>query len=626
MQESRDVANMSSARVRLNQVPIGAVTLRDGFWKSRVDANRTAGIPAFLAWLDRDDQTAPFRAFASGDSSAISAGIETLRANYEGRNYHRLPHHWRANVLAWVEACAWALQSADDPDLRATLDTLVHGIVAAHENPDFLAVYYGDDYEHSYQLATPGHLIQAAIAHHILTGETSFLNCAKKVADDILAKFTGQRFAEHPCIEMALVELYRTTGEQRYLDGARHFLEPLLRQSAAIGPDEGEGDWRHFNRHVVRQTYLCAGGADYLVETGDQSFRSKLEAIWEDMTSGKMHVTGQLAVDPICPERVTAKPFELSTGVFGVLQGTTQCGCELCEAVGNAFWNWRMLQATGDAKYMDQFERLLYNGFLAHVSLEGDKFHYLCALASDGDHTPRTIWGHPETSCCPPNALRLIASLPGYFCSTSAEGVWVHLYDNCALDCRLDKGLSLKLDQQTNCPWDGKVLIGISVSERAKLTLHLRIPGWCADAQVAVNGQPVAQPVVPGSYCAVHRTWNDGDMITLNLPMPVVGITADPRAADFQDKLALMRGPLVYCFEGADNPDTDVWDIRIPGQDSGVGEWLYRSTGFLDSFEPVYDANLLGGVTSLRGERCVAIPYYAWNNRGQHKMRVWVGR
>lgn len=623
------VDTASSKHARLRPVPIGAVTLHDGFWKHRIDANRTNGIPAFLAWLDRDDQTAPFRAYASG--SGIDAAIETMRANYDGRNYHRLPHHWRANVLAWLEACAWALQSADDPAPRETLETFVRGVVSAHRDPRFLSAYYGDDYEHSYQLATPGHLIQAAIAHYRLAGDRSFLDCAMQVADDVLRKFTGGRYAEHPCIEMALVELYRTTGETRYLEGARHFLEPLLRQSPVIGPDEGEGDWRHFNRHVVRQTYLCTGGADYVLETGDEAFQSKLEAIWNDMTSAKMLITGQLAVDPVCPERVTSRPYELSTGVFGVLQGTSRTGCELCEAVGNAYWNWRMLAANGEAKYADQFERVMYNGLLSHVSFEGDRFDYLLALASDGDHPPRTIWGHPETGCCPPNALRFLASLPGYMFSTSADGVWVHLYDNCRVDLSSPDGRSVGFEVETQYPWEGRVALRLALPRVLDLAVYLRIPSWCRNASIKVNGRTVEQPMVAGSYCCLKRVWKDGDTIEVDLPMPAVGVQANPQALDYRNKLALMRGPLVYCYEGVDNPDVDVWNIGTPGDDARQAFGLYGSWDSSDQFCSTQEVDLLGGVVTLKrtiddGRLCTAIPYYAWGNRGQHKMRVWLER
>ena len=259
----------------------------DGFWKPRMEGNRTSGIAAFLAWLDEDGQVAPFRAFAhyarTGDSSRIPGALDTMRATFEGRNSRRLRHSWRAAVMEVVEGCAFTLQSVDDPDLRALMDELVTGIVAAHDSEEFWQSYYGDDFQFSYQLAGPGHMIQAAVAHHRTTGQTDFLDVAVRVADAIAAKFEGIAFAEHPGIEMALVELWRATGEERIFRLAAHFTALLMEQDPVIGPHTGEGNWRHFNCHVVRQTYLPAGAADLLAERSDPAMQSHLLAIWRDM-------------------------------------------------------------------------------------------------------------------------------------------------------------------------------------------------------------------------------------------------------------------------------------------------------------------------------------------------------
>ena len=631
------VATGRSPHAALRPVPIRAVTLGDGFWRPRLEANRDAGIPSFLKWLERDDQTAPFPAFArhgpDGSHPEIREAMELLDNTFRGHNEHRLLHTWRATVLKLVEACAYVLQSGEHQATRDLLEELVGGIVAAHKNDDFLRAYYGDHFENSYQLATPGHLVQAAIAHHRATGRTEFLECAEGVAQAVLREFEGKEFAEHACIEMALVELYRATGDERYLRGARHFVGLLMEQPPVIGPDAGEGNWRHFNRHVVRQTYLCAGGADYLAETGDATFGEQLDRIWDDMTTGKLHITGQLAVDYWMCERITSEPFGLSTGVFGVLQDHLVRGFELCEAVGNCYWNWRMLAATADAKYADLFERTLYNGFLSHVSLDGAAFHYVSPLATDGDFPPRNAWGSPEANCCPPNALRLMASVPGYFFSTSADGLWVHMYDDCRLDWRLEDGTPLAVVQKTRYPWDGHVAIDVSPGQAATFDVNLRIPGWCGEASVTVNGEPVDAPAPSGGYCRLRREWRESDRIDLTLPMPGVRMETDPRAVDFRGKTALMRGPLVYCFESPDNPDVKVWNIRVrrgPGDLNRTTDarlpGLYAPVGEAAGFEADFHDDLLGGVTALHGPSGVtAVPYYSWANRGPSVMRVWVG-
>ena len=627
------VSTVASPFAPLKPVPVQAVTMRDGFWKTRMNASRANGIPSFLAWLDVDDQTAPFRAYAAGDKAGIAAGLETLKANPTGMNRTRNGHSWRANFQKWLEACAYVLQSGDDPDTRALLDLFVTGVASAHQDSAFRTTYYGDDFERSYGLGNPGHLIQAAIAHHRATGSTEFLECAQRVADAICQRFQGEDFAGHSVIEMALVELYRTTGKERYLAGARHFLTPLLRQPPIIGSDF----LGYLSRHVVRQTYLMCGGADYYAETGDRAFIDKLTAIWRDMTNGKLHLTGQLAVDAENCELTCKDAFELHAGVFRFLLGT---GLETCEAIGNAAWNWRMLALTGDASYADLMERTLYNGFLAHVSVDGGKFHYLCPLSSDGNHWQRTPWSSASTSCCSPNALRTIASLPGYMFSTSADGVWVHLYDSCTMDWRLDDGTRLRLAQDTSYPWDGKVKITFEPERPATFDLNLRIPGWCRNPTVQVNGQPVEEEIASGAYYRITREWRKGDAVTLQLPMPVVAMTADPRARYFEGKVALCRGPLVYCVESTDNPAIDMWGAYValpPKSEVGDDRELighYRQSALLNEFGAAFRQDLLGGVVSLQGHggsydqpdgMLTFIPYFAWANRdSRSSMRTWI--
>ena len=643
------VETSASSHAAMRPVPIHAVEPGDGFWRPRVDANRTAGIESFVRYLNREDQFAPFPAFAAHgddhDHPDIRRGLEQLDRTFKGHNDHCLQHTWRASILTLMEACAFTLQSSDDSRVRRLLDETVAGIVAAHEHPDFLEAYYGDDFENSYQLATPGHLIQSAIAHHRTTGRREFLDCTANVAKSVLNTFQGREYAEHPCIEMALVELSRATGDEQFLTGARRFLEPLLKQPPIIGPDVGDNDdQRHFNRHVVRQTYLCAGGADYLAESADPAFAQHLDAIWRDMTTGKLHITGNLAVDRWLPERITSEPFDLSQGVFGVLQDHIIRGFEACESVGNGYWNWRMLAATGDAKYADLFERILYNGLLAHVSIDGGAFHYLSPLATDGDFPPRNTWGSPEANCCPPNILRMLASVPGYMFSTSRNAVWVHLYDQCTMNRRINDTTAVTLSIETRYPWDGDIAITVDVDEPATFDLNLRIPGWCVHAAAHVNGEPINEPVRCGAYLTLARRWSPQDRVTLNLSMPILAMRADPRAEHFRGKIALTRGPIVYCFEGADHEGCDVWDIRLPVSDPtasshdsdqsnppGQIPGPYHIAGEPPGFTAQFDDNLLAGVTVLTGKSAgkyagpvKAIPYYAWSNRGPSPMRVWV--
>lgn len=653
------------AHARSRPIPMSAVSMADGFWLERRTGAR-AGIDAFLAWLDRDDQTAPFRAFAhfarSGDDAGIAPALETLRRNYE-------THPWRANTQTWLEACALWLQTGGDPSLRLLLDEFVAGVVAAHQNAAFLDIYYGDQYEYAYGLATPGHLVQAAIAHHRATGDASFLRCARQVADDILAKFQGSgRYAGHAGIEMALVELYRETGDTNYLGGARHFLEHWLRQRSVIGGGGGrytDNAWHAdawCGRHVVRQPYLCAAGADCLIETDDAAFRDQALAIWEDMVGGKMQISGAIATSnmPVGAEQIVEESCDLGAGVTDLWHTESavgqaakeghgdedvaaarhaarhQLGFETCEAVGSLYWSWRMLLATGEACYADHFERVLYNAFLSHVSLDGTAFDYVSALASDGDAPPRTASAHPMTSCCPPNALRVIAAMPGFLFSTSDEGLWVHNYAACALDWVSPDGTPVRIVQKTRYPWQGVVRFEVTPQQPTVFDLRLRIPGWCRQARVMVNGNETDTASQGGVYSCLTRTWHPGDTVTLDLAMPALAWQADPRVTALQGRTAITRGPLVYCFEGVDNPGRDVVRLRLGASDEvrptePHAHGLYRPDAEVAGFEAVWEAHLLGGIVALHsrsgsGSAVTAIPYFAVRNRAETPMRVWIER
>ncbi len=411
-------------------------------------------------------------------------------------------------------------------------------------------------------------------------------------------------------MELALVELYRTTGERKYLDLAGFFLSV-----------QKFSERRAIEGHAVRAGYLCSGAADYFIETGDQATMDALERLWADMTRGKMYVTGGIGAR--YAGEAFGAPYELPNEM---------AYAETCAAISNVFWNWRMLAVKGEARFADVMERTLYNGFLSGVSLDGALYFYVNPLACFRKHQ-RLPWY--DCTCCPTNVVRMLSSLPGYFYSASAEGVWVHLYDNSRLDWHLEDGRKLALEQKTRYPWDGAVEIVVSPESAAEFAVFLRIPGWCEKASVTVNGAAAGE-AQPGSYVKLQRTWKAGDIIKLQMPMRVSPQECDPRVRENLGSVAIQRGPLVYCLESVDNPDVPIRDVELD-----------ISAGFTEEF----NSDLLGGVAVIRGKGrfgapdedrgslyrplgsvksaakqtdLTAIPYYAWANRGPSHLAVWI--
>ncbi|HOW18908.1 MAG TPA: glycoside hydrolase family 127 protein, partial [Phycisphaerae bacterium] len=312
---------------------------------------------------------------------------------------------------------------------------------------------------------------------------------------------------------------------------------------------------------------------------------------------------------------------------------------ETCAAIANAMWNWRLLAATGEARFADEMERVFYNGFLSGVSLGGADYFYVNPLESAGGHK-RVPWF--DCTCCPTNVVRTFAAIPGYVYSTSPEGLWVHLYDNNELNWRLEDGRKLRLTQETHYPWDGRITLTVSPESDGEFSLFLRIPGWCTDAKVSVNGQPADAAAAPGSYCRLKRTWHPGDTVTLELPLPVAVRTCDPRVRNNRGRMAIQRGPVVYCLESVDNPGVDVLSVLIPidaksgGLDATVAFQADRLGGVCEvRFEgiwpdysvtsgPLYRSAAASGMPAVRRAKLTAIPYYAWANRGDSQMIVWV--
>ncbi len=624
------VDTRDSPYARLKSMPVGSVEMADGFWKPRMEANAEASIPALHDLLEEHGVMDNFRRLI-GSKQAERLG----------------PRFTDSDLYKWLEAAALALQSYDLPQLRQSVDRVTAEIAAAQQPDGYLHTWFvGEltdtrfdtiDAGHSHELYCAGHLMQAAVARYRADGDEALLDVACRFADLLVSEFgPGGRTDtdSHPEIEMALVELYRATGRQDYLDLAASL---LARPQAAFG-FAPIAERRHLVGHCVRSGYLCCGGADYYAETGDEKMLANLEHLWDDLIAGKIYITG--GVGAHYRDEEFGEPYELPN---------LRAYAETCAQIAHFMWGWRMLLITGEARFAEVMETIIYNGFLSGVSLAGTEYFYSNPLAANTDSASthpsaeggwqRQAWW--PCTCCPPNVERTIASLPGYLFTTSAEGIWVHFYDACEADLGLEDGTPVQLQVETAYPWEEDVKITLNPAAGAEFALMLRIPTWAEGATVLVNGEPAAESPKTGAYLALQRTWQPGDTVELHLPMPVRFTQSHPYVADNHGCVAIQRGPVVYCFEDVDNPEVPVRDLHLADDRLAAEHWQVE-----------HQPELLGGVTVLRGEGLrptlslqdgplyrpatirqttswqrvpvCAIPYYAWANRGASAMRVWV--
>ena len=622
-----------SPYAKLHNVPVHAVTIMEGFWGARRETNVKKSLPSMEKLLEANGRMNNYLRLV-GKSDAQQSG----------------PVYSDSDVYKWTEAVGFQLQSGDRPELRALAEKMIREVVAVQEPNGYLNTYYVADrakqrmtpetQRWGHELYNIGHMIQGAIAYYRATGDRVLLDSGIRFVDDYLLTSFGPGtdkqplFSGHPEIELALIELYRTTGDKRHLELAGYILQgddriKVPRQAYVYHfcgiPFTSR---THMEGHAVRAMYACCGATDYYMETGDQKYWKTLDVLWNDLVSSQMYVTGGVGA------RSDGEAF----GDSYELPNFTAYG-ESCAAIGNMMWNWRMLAATGDAKYADVIERALYNGINSGMSLDGTLYCYRNPLSFDpsGGDQIRNPWY--DTTCCPPNLERIFASLPGYLYSTSKDGLYLHLYENSRLDWHLEDGTGLKVEQKTSYPWDGAVEIGVTPAKSTEFTFYLRIPEWCNSAQVAVNGKSVSG-VTPGQYLALKRRWSPRDAIHLKFAMTPQVIEANRRVVDDYGRVAVQRGPLVYCLEQLDQPQgISLYDVSLDlRQDSS------------SAFHVEFDKDLLGGIVVLRHAGAWAektssdgklyraftpsapkgrqvqlkfIPYYAWANRTATQMQVW---
>ncbi len=621
-----------SPHAKLRNIPVHAVKIRDGFWSPRRKTNVTRSIPTMHDLLEANGRMNNFRRL-TGKSKAEQHG----------------PVFSDSDVYKWTEAAGFALQSGDLTEMRSTIDRIIDDVVAVQEPSGYLNTYYVDDRKNlrmlpqtqttGHELYNIGHMLQGAIAFYRATGNRRLLDAGIRFVNNFLLPNFGPSpkkpiVSGHPEIEMGLIELYRLTGDDRQLNLAGYILQGDARikvpEERTIYMFSGTPFTarKKLQGHAVRAMYACCGATDYYLETGDAEYWRALNVLWDDLTKRQMYISGGVGA------RSDGEAF----GDAYELPNNTAYG-ESCAAIGNMMWNWRMLAATGEAKFTDVIERALYNGINSGMSLDGTLYCYRNPLGFDpatGDKI-RNPWY--DVTCCPPNLERTLASLPGYFYSTSKDGIHVHLYDNSDLDWRLENGTRLKVAQKTNYPWDGKVELMVNPAQAAEFTFYVRIPGWAESARVAINGNEV-QGVKPGTYLALRRQWQPNDTVQLDIPMPAQVIEANYRVIENVGRVAVQRGPVLYCLEGLDQLDgTDLNNVAVDlGKDPaaqfqselkkdllGGVVVLHHDGAALDrsaSETPLY-ARYSNSRPKMRRVPLTFIPYYAWANRGSTSMQVW---
>lgn len=619
---------------RLKPMPFIDVVIDDIFWAPRIRMNREYTIPHIYKKLKETGR------------------IEIFKLEWK-LGKEQAPF-WESDVAKWIEAGSYAFATKPDTELGALLDKVVNLIISAQQPDGYLNIYFTivapekrlthlRDYHELYQA---GHLIESAVAHYQATGKRNFLDSMCRLADFIDRLFgteEGKRrgYCGHPEIELALVRLYRVTGEKRYLNLSRFFIDERGRQphyfdieARARGedprnlPPERTYEYNQSHKpvreqrevvgHTVRAMYLYSAMTDLADEFGDGTLLSACRKLWEHLCLKRMYITGGIGVT-----------YKNEGSTFDYDLPSETAYCETCAGIGLVFWNHRLLHIDLNSRYADIIERALYNGVLSGISMDGKKFFYENPLASLGKHH-RQEWFW--CACCPPNIARLLASLGQYIYSQNKTDAIVHLYIQGSGRFNFD-GKPVILRQETKYPWDGRVTIHVEIERPVAFCLKLRLPGWCRKARFWVNEKPVSiSDKLTKGYVSVYRNWNDGDKVVFDMSMPIERVHAHPNVRQNVGCVALQRGPLIYCLEEVDN--------KIPlhriclAKDSKISytfkKDLLGGIGVItDNAKVVDDTNWKKILYQPQKERLkpfkfTAIPYYAWDNRNPGQMLVWI--
>jgi DUF1680 family protein len=626
----------SSGEYPIQPVPFTSVKLTDNFWAPRIKKNAEVTIPIAFGYCETTGRIKNF---------GIAGGLDT------GKFQTTYPFD-DSDVYKIIEGASYSLQTFPDPKLESYLDTLIRKIGLAQEDDGYLYTnrtiaeknggtglhkWAGEnrwefDSLDSHELYNIGHLYEAAVAHYQATGKRTMLDIALKSANLVNKDFGWKKvkvYPGHQVIEMGLVKLYRVTGEKKYLDLARFFLD-------VRGPGGREYNQAHIRPvdqtravgHSVRATYMYSGMADIAAIENDPGYLNAITKIWEDIVYNKIYVTGGIGATG--GNEGFAESF--------VLPNMTAY-CETCASIGDIFINHRLFLLHGQSKYYDILEKTLYNSMLSGVSLSGDRFFYSNPLESNGQHERKAWFG---CACCPSNIARFIPAIPGYIYAASKNEIYVNLYVSNEAHISLYNNM-INITQKANFPWDGSVEITVNPEGESEFAIKFRIPGWAVNEAIPgdlykfsdtnndqikmqINGEESILNSIDG-YAVIKRIWRKGDRVDLEFPMPVRTIIADERIKEDSGKIAVQKGPVIYCTEWPDNNTTKVHDLIIDCEAGFSNEFmpdLLNGTEVIKAIGHKARTTQAGSIITLPDELVTLIPYALWNNRGPGQMAVWL--
>lgn len=642
---------------KLKAISVKDIKFNTGFWAEKLQLVKDVVIP--YQWQALNDQVPGVEPSHTVEHFRIAAG--EIDREYQGRVYQD------SDLAKWLEAASYSLAYNKNPELEEITEKLIELIEKSQEADGYLDTYYSvvepdkkwTNVRDRHEMYCAGHMIEAAVAHYESTGKRKLLDMACKLADHIDSKFGSDKgkvrgYPGHQEIELALIRLYRATGDEKYFNLSKFFIEERGQKPHFFDQEaqkRGEKEKKHYRNifdyqysqshlpvreqkvavgHAVRAMYFYAGLTDIAIETGDNELIKVAKRLWENVTGRQMYITGGVGAE----DNGEAFSFDYDLP-------NDRAYTETCAAIGLVFWAQRMLQLELDGKYADIMEKALYNGVMSGISLDGEKYFYVNPLEVwpaatkkryDLRHVEYTRQQWFGCACCPPNIARLIASIGQYVYFHNNKEIYLSLYtDSDAKFAINDRNVFIK--QKTNYPWDENVTMIINTEESLEFSLGLRIPGWCNQAGLKINDQEInLTEITEKGYAIINRKWNNGDQLVLHLPMSVQRIKNHPQLRYNVGKVTIQRGPVVYCLEEIDN-GSNLFDLKLPSNNELIAE---------------YDHELLGGITIIRGtalrtdkeswnsklyqsgqEKMLSvpimlIPYYAWSNRESGEMLVWI--